>query len=120
MNLEKIINLDEVKGNYNYYELEQNKYEGSFIEIINNQEKINIKVDRFSSIPFYYYVYKNKVYGSTSFQNLIDRRPKDFKITFNEESCLFFLKTNTFLNDQTLVNEISRVPYGCSLSFNIG
>ena len=29
-----------------------------------------------------------------------------------------FFKTNTFLNNQTLLNEIYRIPYGCSLSFN--
>ncbi len=118
MNLKKIINLDEINGNFNHYELKQNKYEGSFIEITNDQDKIFIKVDRFSTIPFYYYIYKNKIYGSVSFQDLINKKPKDFKITLNEEACLFFLKTNTFLNTQTLINEISRVPYGCSLEFN--
>ena len=41
-------------------------------------------------------------------QDLINNRPNDFKISLNESSCLFFLKTNTFLNHQTLINEISR------------
>ncbi len=118
MNFKKIINLDEIIGNFNHYEIQHDKYEGSFIEITNNQQQIKVTVDRFSTIPFYYYVFKSKIYGSTSFQDLINKKPKDFNISLNEEACLFFLKTNTFLNDQTLVNEISRIPYGCSLSFN--
>lgn len=118
MNLKKIINLNELKGDFNHYELRENKYEGSFIEISNKNDKIIVKVDRFSSIPFYYFVHNNKLYGSTSFQNLIDNKPKDFIITLNQETCLFFLKTNTFLNNQTLLNEIYRIPYGCTLTFN--
>ena len=118
MSLNKIVNLEKIEGIFNYYELPKNKYEGSFIEIVNDKNETSVLVDRFSSIPFYYYVFKNKLYGSSSFQNLIDNRPKDFKITLNKQSCLFFLKTNTFLNQQTLVNEIMRVPYGCSLLFD--
>ena len=118
MSLNKIVNLEKIEGSFNYYELPKNKYEGSFIEIANNKNETSVLVDRFSSIPFYYYVFKNKLYGSSSFQDLIDSRPKDFKITLNKQSCLFFLKTNTFLNQQTLVNEIMRVPYGCSLLFD--
>ncbi len=118
MSIKKIINLEKIEDSFNYYELPNNKYEGSFIEIVNNKNEISVLVDRFSSIPFYYYVFKNKLYGSSSFQNLIDNRPKDFKITLNKHSCLFFLKTNTFLNQQTLINEIFRVPYGCSLLFD--
>ena len=118
MSLKNSINLNNIDGNFSYYELSDNKYEGSFIEITNNDSEIGVKIDRFSSIPFYYYIFKGKFYGSTSLQDLINNRPDDFKISLNENSCLFFLKTNTFLNHQTLINEISRVPYGCSLKFN--
>ena len=56
MNFKKIINLDEIIGNFNHYEFQHDKYEGSFIEITNNQKQIKVTVDRFSTIPFYYYV----------------------------------------------------------------
>ena len=114
----KIINIQDVLDKYEYYELPNNKMEGSHIIIEKKSNIIKIKVDRFSTIPFYYYTFKGKFFGSTSLQNLIDKRPKEFKISLNENASLFFLKTNTLINDYTFINEIKRIPYGCILTFN--
>ena len=62
-------------------------------------------------------MFNDRFYGSTSL-DLINNRPNNFKISLNISSCIFFLKTNTFLNHLTLISEISRIPYGCTLKFN--
>ena len=41
MSLNKIVNLEKIEGGFNYYELPKNKYEGSFIEIVNNKKTNN-------------------------------------------------------------------------------
>ena len=116
--LNKVLNINDIQEKFEYHELKKYKNEGSYIIIKKDDEKISIKIDRFSTIPFYYYVFKDKFYGSTSLQDLINKKPQDFSISLNKEASLFFLKTNTFLNDQTLVKEIFRIPYGCVLEFN--
>ncbi len=114
----KVINIKDIKNKYEYYELPEHKFEGSFIIIEKNSNFITVKIDRYSTIPFYYYIFKGEFYGSTSLQNLIDNKPEKFKISLNEKASLFFLKTNTLINDYTFVNEINRIPYGCLLTFN--
>ena len=117
--INKILNIEDVLNKYEYYELPNHKMEGSFIIIEKKFNLINVKIDRFSTIPFYYYVFKGKFFGSTSLQDLINKKPKEFRITLNKEASLFFLKTNTLINDYTFINEINRLPYGCELSFNV-
>ena len=67
MTLKNIINIENISGNFNYYEFPNNKYEGSFLEIANNDNEIVITTDRFSSIP-YYYIFKNKIYEVLHFR----------------------------------------------------
>jgi len=114
----RIINIKNIERKYEYYELPKHKFEGSYIVIEKNSNYITVKIDRYSTIPFYYYIFRGKFYGSTSLQNLIDNKPEEFKISLNEKASLFFLKTNTLINDYTFVNEIKRIPYGCFLTFN--
>ena len=114
----RIVNIKEIKNKYEYYELPESKYEGSFIEIENSSNFITVKIDRYSTIPFYYYIFKGQFYGSTSLQNLIDNKPSEFKISLNEKASLFFFNTNTLINDYTFLNEVNRIPYGCILTFN--
>ena len=52
MSLKNHINIDNINGNFNYYEFPDNKYEGSFIEIINNDDEIKITIDRFNFCSF--------------------------------------------------------------------
>ena len=40
--INKIINIKNFNDNYGYYELKENKYEGSFIEILNDKNNIKI------------------------------------------------------------------------------
>jgi hypothetical protein len=116
--LNKIVNINNVSNKFEYYELNDHKDEGSSIIIENNTKTITVRVDRYSTIPFYYFVFENNFYGSTSLQDLLNNKPNKLKISLNEKSALFFLKTNTFINDHTLVNEICRIPYGCYLIYN--
>ena len=116
--LSKAINIKDVSGKFEYYELNDYKNEGSSIVIENNPKIVSIQIDRYSTVPFYYFIFKNKFYGSTSLQELLDNKPDDFKVSLNKKSALFFLKTNTFINHHTLVNEIHRIPYGCNLTYN--
>ena len=82
--LNKFKNIKDIKDKYEYYELPDHKFEGSFIIIENNANFITVKIDRYSTIPFYYYIFKGEFYGSTSLQNLIDNKPSEFKISLNE------------------------------------
>ena len=59
------IKLSDIRDNFSYYECkaENEKYNGSFIEIKKNEKEISVKVDLFSRIPFYYYINKKNMYG---------------------------------------------------------
>lgn len=72
--LKKIINLDDVSKEFEYYEFEKKSKDCSYLIIKKSKDYIEIEVDKFSTIPFYYYVFKNKLYGSTSLIDLIKKK----------------------------------------------
>lgn len=115
------IKLSEIKNNFSYYEIktEKNKYDGSFIEIKKTANEISIKVDIFSRIPFYYYIKKDKIFGNSSFVELVKELKKNkLPLSLDNVSIATFLKNNSFTENFTYFKEVLRVPPGSSLKFD--
>lgn len=115
------IKLSKIENKFSYYEIKKElyKYDGSFIEINKNKKEVSIKVDIFSRVPFYYYVFKNQIYGNSSFLELVkELNNKKLPISYDNVSIAAFLKNNCFLENSTFFKEILRVPPGSKLIFN--
>ena len=115
------IKLSKIEKKFSYYEIKKElyKYDGSFIEISKNEKEVSIKVDIFSRVPFYYYVFKNQIYGNSSFLELVkELKNKKLPISYDYVSIAAFLKNNCFLENSTFFKEILRVPPGSKLIFN--
>jgi asparagine synthase (glutamine-hydrolysing) len=114
-----LFTLEETKDNTFFYAEYPHKMEhGSFLQIRETADSIAIKVDRFSTIPFYYIVFEKKLYGSTKFSLLLEKIPKSFKKELNIEAAIDFLRTNTLIADKTFIVGIKRISFGHELSFN--
>ncbi len=114
-----ITTLEDNKDNtFIYAEYPQAIEMGSFIQIKENTKKIEVKVDKFSTIPFYYIVIEKKLYGSTKLNLLLEKLPKSFKKKLNIEAAIEFLRTNTMIADKTFIEGIKRVSFGHMLLFD--
>ena len=103
---------------YSYYELGSNNKKGSYLEISINENTATIEVDRYSSIPIYYIIFKDCLYASTKIDSLINSAPSDFKLEISSLGISTFIKTNTLMDNLTFFNNIKKIPYGCKLVFN--
>jgi hypothetical protein len=113
--------LSDVSDKFYYYEFKSKKnlYNGSFIEIENNKLFARVKVDKLSSIPFYYLVYKNKLYGSTKLLDLFYELKKlKCKLELDPVAISGFIKNNSFLLNLTYFKNVFRVPAGNELYFD--
>lgn len=114
-----VFTLEDDKNNtFIYAEYPDSIETGSFLQIKEDFNSIEIKVDKFSTIPFYYIVIEKKLYGSTKFNLLIERLPKHFTKKLNIEAAIEFLRTNTLIADKTFLEGIKRISFGHILSFN--
>ena len=77
--LNKVINIKDIKDKYEYYELPDHKFEGSFIIIENNANFITVKIDRYSTIPFYYYILKENFTEVLLYKILLIINPQNLK-----------------------------------------
>lgn len=91
---------------------------GSFLVVEETAEAIIVKVDRFSTIPFYYVVHQGRLYGATRFAALIESLPENFPRKLNHLAAVEFLRTNSMLGQRTLMAGIERVPHGHELIFS--
>jgi len=115
------IKLSDIRDNFSYYECkaENEKYNGSFIEIKKNEKEISVKVDLFSRIPFYYYINKKNMYGNSSFIELIiELKNNNISLSLDYVSIASFLKNNCFTENSTYFKEVLRVPPGSKINFN--
>jgi len=104
---------------YSEFKSKENLYNGSFLEIENYKSFTKIKVDKLSSIPFYYHIFKNKIYGSTKLLDLaLQLKELNCKLKLDPVSISSFIKNNSFLLDTTYFKNVFRVPAGCELHFN--
>ncbi|MFC1497528.1 asparagine synthase-related protein [Verrucomicrobiota bacterium] len=113
-----IINLKKVEKLFTYYEYPLDPEKGIFIEIEKNDVEVRVKVDRFAAIPFYYAVFENTFYGATKLDLLLHDMPEHFRRKLNIRAAIQFLRTNTMIAEETLMEEIRRIPYGSELVFN--
>lgn len=103
------------------YESFSGSYEeknGSFLKVEEDEQKITITVDRFSTVPFYYIVHKSKLYGATKLGLLLESLPVSFQRKLNINAAIPFLYTNTLLGQDTLIDDVHVIPYGCSLVYD--
>ena len=114
-----IFTLDSNKNNtFIYAEYPDAIETGSFLQVKETSDSIAIKVDHFSTIPFYYVVFNKILYGSTKFKLLVNLLPKSFERKLNIEASIEFLRTNTMMADKTLLLGIKRITFGNILNFN--
>lgn len=113
-----ILKLGDVNAKFVYAEHPSDYEKGSFLYVEKDENYIKIKVDRFSTIPFYYCLYRGELYGATKFNLLIESLPGDYKKQLNIPAAIAFLRTNSMLGEDTLIEGIYRVPYGCELVFD--
>jgi len=114
-----IFTLEEDKNNtFSYAEYPDAIETGSFLQIKEYSDSIEIKVDKFSTIPFYYIVIEKKLYGSTKLNLLIEKLPKQYEKKLNIEAAIEFLRTNTLIADKTFIEGIKRISFGHVLSFD--
>jgi len=114
-----IVTLKDDKNNaYLYAEYPEDMECGSFLQIKETSDFIEIKVDKFSTIPFYYIVFEKKLYGSTKLGLLLEQIPKPFKRSLNIEAAIDFLRTNTLIADKTFITGIKKISFGHELFFN--
>jgi hypothetical protein len=103
---------------YSYYELGLNNKKGSYLEISIDENTATIEIDRYSSIPIYYIIFKDCLYASTKIDSLVNSAPSDFKLEISSLGISTFIKTNTLMDNLTFFNNIKKIPYGCKLVFN--
>ena len=113
-----ILSLGKNNNTFNYAEYEDDPEKGSFLQILDDDLSLKIKVDRFSTIPFYYAVFKNKLYGSTKLDLLIATLPDEFDVRLDILSSIEFLRTNSLMGSNTLLSGVKRIPYGTQLVFD--
>jgi hypothetical protein len=114
-----VINLNEIdESGFCYYEYPDSKDKGAFIEISKNKQETKIKVDRFSTIMFYFTVHQNKLYGATRFDSLIKSLPSSFSRKINQIAVIEFVRTNTLIGDKTFIEHIYAIRPGCELIFD--
>lgn len=101
-----------------YAEYPHDLEKGSFLHVQENAAQISVRVDRFSTIPFYFAVYKGRLYGSTKLHLLLQSLPPDFPRRPNAVAAIEFLRMNSMLDGKTLLEGIDRVPNGHELIFN--
>jgi asparagine synthetase B (glutamine-hydrolysing) len=113
-----MVTLRDSNNNFCYAEYGNAPEKGAFLNIYENEELLKITVDSFSTIPFYYVVINNKLYGSTKIELLLESLPKDFIVKLNILSAIVFLRTNSLIGNSTLISGIERIPYGHELVFD--
>ena len=114
-----VINLDEINENgFSYHEYHDARDKGAFIEISKNEMETKIKVDRFSTIMFYFTVYQKKLYGATRFDSLINSLPSSFPRKINHTAVIEFVRTNTLIGDKTFLENIFAIRPGRELIFD--
>ena len=113
------ITLDKIDQDIiSYYEYPENKDKGAFIEIVKDELEIRIKIDRFSTIMFYFTVHQNNLYGATKFDLLLKSLPATFIRKINTIAIIEFVRTNTLIGDKTFLDNIFALRPGCELIFN--
>ncbi len=112
------VTLDGSARNFFYAEYPADPEKGSFLEVTEDLDRIRVRVDRFSTIPFYYAVHENKLYGSTKLHLLIQALPASFPRKLNYPAAIEFLRTNSMIASKTLMAGVERVPYGHELIFD--
>ena len=94
----------------NSKELGSNNKKGSYLEISIDENTATIEVDRYSSIPIYYIIFKDCLYASTKIDSLINSAPSDFKLEISSLGISTFIKTNTLMDNLTFFNNIKKIP----------
>lgn len=112
-----LISLSEVSDHFLYQEY-PNKYDGAFLEISKKNNQICITVDRFRQVEFFYCVFQTHLYGATTLNQLLKELPAAFKRKLNSTAAIELFATNTILGDKTLLENIFKITYGSTLTFD--
>lgn len=104
-------------NNFSYAEYPEDPEKGSFIHIQEDDSEIHIKVDRFSTIPFYFTVHSGRLFGSTKLHLLLGSLSATFQRKLDVQAAIEFLLTNTMIGNKTLLQGINRIPFGHALIF---
>jgi asparagine synthase (glutamine-hydrolysing) len=104
-------------NHFNYAEFPLDPEKGSFLEVREGPDHVSIRVDRFSTLPFYYLVIDRQIYGATHLSRLLESLPAGTHLSLNAEAAIQLVRTNTMFGEGTLFAEIRRVPYGHRLEF---
>lgn len=111
------VKLSDVQGSFHYAEHDEEE-RGSFLSIVVGADGTTIRVDRFSTIPFYYALHKGSLYGATKLDLLLEDLPKDFSRKLDAVAAIEFLRMNCMLGDKTLLEGVARIPPGSELRFD--
>ena len=108
-------------GGHNYFfyaEFPDDPEKGSFLDVSENADAVSIRVDRFSTIPFYYLVIGCRLYGATHLSRLLESLPVGVHLTLDAVAAIQLVRTNTMFGERTLFAEVRRIPYGHRLDFD--
>jgi len=114
------IKLSQVRGRRLIAEYPADPEAGSFIDMDRTADTIRVRVDRFSTIPFYYTVHQGRLYGASKFDLLLEELPGDYPRRLDRVAAVQFLRTNSMIGERTLLEGVVRVPYGCELRWRDG
>lgn len=111
-------NLSDAVGGYGHFEFVDDPERGSFLLVEQDHSRVSVQVDRFSTLPFYYAVHRNRLFGSTRIDSLLRSMPADFERKLDVLPAIEFLRTNSMLGEKTLLQGVRRVPFGHRLVFD--
>lgn len=117
MLLRNFVLTDEI-GNFHYAEFPDDPERGSFLFVDQDDKKVTVQVDRFSTLPFYYAVHDKRLYGATRIADLLSILPSDYQRKLDVLSAIEFLRTNCMIGEKTFLEGIRRVPFGHQLVFS--
>lgn len=113
-----IFTLSAENNDFFYAEYPDDFEKGSFLSVKEDSSSLRIRVDRFSTIPFYYILHRGQLYGSTKMSKLLESLPNTFSRKLNTIAAIEFLRTNSMIGNKTLLEGVERIPFGNELVFD--